>query len=139
MDKPAAGPALRADRAVLAGLAYWGVMFGVGFLLGTVRVLLVAPSLGETPAVSIELPVMLAVCWFMARTLVQRWRLTRQEALAAGVAAFALLMFAEVATAATLFGESPAQWLAGLVRFPASLGFGAQVIAAFIPLLLARR
>jgi hypothetical protein len=131
--------ALRAATATTAGIAYWGVMFGVGFFLGTARVLAVAPRLGEGLAVGLELPVMLAVCWFAARWLVRRWRLIVPEAALAGAVGFVLLMLAEAATAAVFFDQGYGQWLAGLVRFPASLGLAAQVLAALLPPLIARR
>ncbi len=41
------------------GLAYFAVIFGLGFLLGTVRTLLLEPRIGALPAVALELPVML--------------------------------------------------------------------------------
>ena len=41
-------------------LAYRGTIFALGFVLGTVRTLWLAPEIGETRAVLLELPVMLA-------------------------------------------------------------------------------
>jgi hypothetical protein len=34
-------------RALTAGLAYFEVMFGIGFVLGTIRVLFILPHLSE--------------------------------------------------------------------------------------------
>jgi hypothetical protein len=48
------------------------VVFFVGFILGTVRVLLIAPRLGETAAVLLETPVMLVASWFVCRWYVKR-------------------------------------------------------------------
>lgn len=42
-------------RAAAAGIGYFGVVFAVGFVLGTARVMVVAPRLGETGAVAAEL------------------------------------------------------------------------------------
>jgi len=41
-------------------LAYFLPVFALGFVLGTVRTLWLAPMLGELAAVAAELPVMLA-------------------------------------------------------------------------------
>ena len=53
-------------RATKAGALYAIIVFVIGFILGTIRVLLVAPRLGETTAVIIEAPIMLAASWFSA-------------------------------------------------------------------------
>lgn len=47
-------------RIASAGLAYWAVVFALGFVLGTIRVLWLAPLVGLIPATALELPVMLA-------------------------------------------------------------------------------
>jgi hypothetical protein len=46
--------------AICAGVAYSVIVFLIGFSFGTVRVLLLIPHLGETVAVSLEAPIMLA-------------------------------------------------------------------------------
>jgi hypothetical protein len=48
------------------------VVFSIGFILGTIRVLLVAPRLSETTAVILEAPMMLAARWFVCRWCVGR-------------------------------------------------------------------
>jgi hypothetical protein len=53
--------------ATAAGALYALVVFLIGFIFGTVRVLLLAPRLGEIPAVVLETPVMLAASWFVCR------------------------------------------------------------------------
>lgn len=57
-------------RTVLAGLAYFAVIFAAGVALGTVPVVLLIPRIGETAAVVIELPVILTVAWIASRWLV---------------------------------------------------------------------
>jgi hypothetical protein len=42
-----------------AGALYALLVFLIGFILGTIRVLLIAPRLGETIAVLLETPVIL--------------------------------------------------------------------------------
>ena len=54
-------------QATKAGALYAIVVFSIGFILGTIRVLLLLPRLGETTAVIVEAPIMLAASWFVCR------------------------------------------------------------------------
>jgi hypothetical protein len=117
-----------------AALAYWAVVFALGFVLGTLRVLWLAPLIGVLPATALELPVMLAASWWAAGWLVRRFGIgTSGEALAMGLLAFALLMAAEYALAAVLAGEAPGEWLSGLRQPHALLGLAGQGLFALMP------
>jgi hypothetical protein len=59
-------------RAIEAGALYAITVFLIGFILGSMRILLVAPRLGETTAVIFEAPTMLAVSWFVCCWCVDR-------------------------------------------------------------------
>jgi hypothetical protein len=85
-------------RATKAGALYAIIVFVIGFILGTIRVLLVVPRLGETTAVIIEGPTMLAASRFVCRWCVGRLRVGRTvpPRLLMGFVAFLLLMSAEV-------------------------------------------
>jgi len=121
-------------RWVQAGLAYWAVIFALGFALGTLRVVWLAPLVGVLPATALELPVMLTASWLAAGRLVRGCGIVQgAEALAMGLLAFVLLMAAEAALAALLAGQRPAQWLAGLAEPHALLGLAGQAVFALIP------
>ncbi len=121
-------------RIIGAGLAYWAVVFALGFVLGTVRVLWLAPLVGLLPATAMELPIMLAASWFAASWLVGRFGIAKSgEALAMGLIAFALLMAAECALGVTTVGMTPAQWLAEFRQPHALLGLAGQVLFALMP------
>ena len=47
--------------ALKAGVAYFGAGFGFGFLLGTFRILVLLPAIGEIFAVLLEVPIILAI------------------------------------------------------------------------------
>ena len=121
-------------RIAGAGLAYWAVVFALGFVLGTVRVTWVIPAVGLMPATLLELPIILGASWLAAGWLVRRFAIVGSgEALAVGALAFAILMVAECALAGMLAGQSPAQWLAGLRQPHALVGLSGQVVFALMP------
>ncbi|WP_300974676.1 hypothetical protein [Sphingomonas sp. LHG3406-1] len=122
-------------RAVAAGLAYGFAAFLLGFLLGTIRVLFVASSIGETAATLIELPLMLGAGWFACAWLVRRL-LVPSEArprLIMGLTAFALLATCERVFGLTLFDRSHAEQVAALRTTAGSLGLCAQLLFAALP------
>ena len=47
-------------QVVKAGVLYFALVFGVGFVLGTIRTLLVVPRVGTRKAELMEMPIMLA-------------------------------------------------------------------------------
>jgi len=121
-------------RVATAAVTYWAIVFALGFVLGTVRVLWVIPRVGLMPATLLELPIILAASWFAAGWILRRFTISaRREALSLGVLAFAILMAAECALAGVLAGETPAQWLAGLGQPHALLGLAGQAVFALMP------
>jgi hypothetical protein len=126
-------------HTIKAALAYWGAIFALGMVLGTLRVLWIAPSIGETRAVLIELPVMLAASWFVAKGLVRRFGIrSTGQALAMGALAFALLMASE-AGLALVTGGSVSEWFGAMMRMPGALGLAGQVVFAVMPVLVINR
>ncbi len=117
--------------------AYWAGIFALGFVLGTVRTLWLAPQLGELAAVGLELPVMLEASWLWAKHLLRGKAATPRHALAIGAIAFALLMASE-ALLATAMGEPIGQWIAGMARPAGAIGLAGQIAFALMPWLAAR-
>ncbi len=127
-------------RVMRAAATYWAMVFALGFVLGTVRVLWVIPRVGLLPATLIELPVMLGASWLASGWLVRRFGLARRdEALGVGVLAFALLMAAECAVGVGLMGKTVSEWLTGLAEPHALLGLASQVAFALMPWWRVRR
>ena len=118
-----------------AGALYFLILFACGFLLGTIRTLILAPAVGPMAAVALELPVMLGLSWIVAG------RLTRGRPalagtgprLAMGGLALVLLLVAEVALAGLAFGQSPGAYLATLASPHAALGLAGQLGFGLIP------
>jgi hypothetical protein len=84
--------------AIWAGVAYAVIVFLIGFVFGTIRVLLLIPHLGETVAVSLEAPIMLAASWFVCRWCVDRLNVRRGigARTVMGLVGFAVLMLDEL-------------------------------------------
>jgi len=59
-------------KALRAGCTYFAGVFAVGFLLGVLRTLVLAPRIGETLAVLIELPIILGASWLICRRILRR-------------------------------------------------------------------
>ncbi len=118
-----------------AAVPYFLAVFAVGFVLGTLRVLVLAPALGAVAAVALEVPLMLVVAWYASRWAVARHRVPAREGprLAMGGFAFALLMAAELMLGVWGFGQSLAGILAGYVMPEGMLGLAGQVAFALVP------
>ncbi len=130
-----AGPVI-----VRSALRYFAAIFALGFVLGTVRTLWLAPAWGNVPAVLAELPVMLGASGWLARRITLRAALPhRFAALAMGGLALALLLLAELALGMLVLGETPREWLASLTRPPGALGLAGQVLFGLLPALAWRR
>ncbi len=123
-------------KAIRAGLFYFALVFGIGFVLGTIRITFVIPRLGELVAVMLELPVMLASAWLVCGWLVTRLAVPGRLAPRAlmGATAFSLLMVAELVLAVLLFGRTPAQHLDSYRSTAALLGLAGQLLFAAFPL-----
>lgn len=81
-----------------AALHYFALVFGAGFVLGTLRVTLLVPRLGTRWAELLEMPVMFVVVWTAARFIDHRYALPRQAAprLRVGALALGLMLLAEL-------------------------------------------
>jgi len=125
-----------AMQTVKAALSYWTAIFALGFVLGTLRVLWIARAIGETRAVLLELPLMLAASWLAAKWLVRRFGIgSAGQAMAMGALAFALLMASE-ALLAFVLGTSLWEWLTAMTRIPGAIGLAGQLVFAMMPLIV---
>jgi hypothetical protein len=123
---------------IKAGATYFAVVFLFAFVLGTIRVLIVAPHVGETTGVLLETPVILAISWVICRWCVNRFRVASGNGtrLLMGVVAFGLLSATELSVSVFVFGTTIADHFAGFWSSPGIIGLVAQVVFALVPLLL---
>ena len=122
-----------------AGCVYALIVFLIGFALGAIRVLLLAPRLGDAVAVLLEAPLMLAVSWKLSKWTASKHGLLSDpgEALLMGAIAFAVLMLAELATAMIFFNRTVAEYFAGFWSVAGAIGLAAQLCFASFPFLQA--
>jgi hypothetical protein len=128
-------------RILKAGVVYFLVVFGAGFLLGPIRILWVVPHLGTRTAELLEMPIMLIVIVLAARWVVRRFDLplVASTRLGMGFVALALLLIAELTLVLWLRGMSIRDYL--VTRDPIS-GVAyliALAVLAVMPLFVARK
>ena len=124
------------QSAVTAGVGYFVAAFGLGFLLGTARVLVVAPAVGVVQATLIEVPIMLVASWRICTWIVRKLGVSSapRARVAMGVLAFTLLIAAEAMLGVVGFGRTLQQQLAAYREARPMLGLAAQVAFALFPL-----
>ncbi len=122
-------------------LAYFLIVFGAGFVLGTIRVLFVRPLFGERTAELLEMPLMLAVIVLAARWITRRYLQQAQprEQLAVGWIATGCMLAAEFLVGLTLRGLSPIDVLVNRDPVSGTAYYLSLLLFATMPWLLARR
>lgn len=126
------------NRALLAGLTYFVLVFALGFLLGTVRTLFISDAQGQDRLIGvlIELPIMLVASWYACAYVIRCLRVaTTLDARALmGGFAFVLLLLAELMVGTVFFGRSPAGHFALYHEPSYALGLVAQIGFALMPI-----
>jgi hypothetical protein len=121
------------------GAVYFALVFGVGFLLGTVRVLALEPRLGER-AELIEAPLMLVAIIVSARFVVRRFPAMRRASyLVSGGIALFLLIVVELFVVLAMRGLSISQYFAERDPVAGSVYVVLLVVFAVMPWLLGGR
>ena len=124
---------------MIRGAVYFALVFGAGFLLGTVRVLALEPRLGER-AELIEAPLMLVVIIVSARFVVRRFPAMRRASyLVSGGIALFLLIVVELFVVLAMRGVSISQYFAERDPVAGSVYVVMLVIFAAMPWLLGVR
>jgi hypothetical protein len=100
-------------RLLKASAIYFISVFGVGFVLGTIRVLLIVPHLGVRWAELLEQPLMLLASFYFARLVVRHFGpFASAGRLAIGIIALAFLLAAELGLTVFVQGLTLAQYAA---------------------------
>jgi len=96
-------------QGLTPALAYFLIVFGAGFLFGTIRVLLLLPVLGERASELLEMPFMLIVIVLAARWIDRRFLMgvDHRGRIVVGVLATGLVLSAEFVVGIALRGMTP--------------------------------
>ena len=127
-------------RTVKAGLAYFAVVFGAGFLLGVLRVLFLVPRLGARYAELAEMPVMFLVIVISARGITRRFAIppSASARLGMGGLALGLLLACELALAVVLQDRSLADYVASRDPVSGTVYLVMLMLFALMPALVGR-
>lgn len=98
---------------MIRGGVYFALVFGIGFLLGTVRVLLLESRFGERWAELAEMPFMLIAITLSARFVIRQFPATRRAShLVSGGVALILLILMEFTLVIAIRGLTITQYFA---------------------------
>lgn len=127
-------------RMIKAGLAYFALVFGTGFVLGVLRVSSLVPRLGERLAELAEMPFMLAVILIAAPYVMRRFAipLSVSVRLGMGLLALGLLLVAELSLAVAFQNRSLADYIASRDPVSGSVYLAMLVLFAAMPILVGR-
>ncbi len=127
-------------RGLIAGTVYFLTLFALGFVLGTIRVMVVAPRVGQFASTGAEVPVILAAAFFACRWAIRRWQVPITMAIRWAMVLWflALLLSFEILLGASLFGSTVAEQWARLATPAGLLGLSAQILAALLPVIVGR-
>jgi hypothetical protein len=128
-------------RILKAGAVYFALVFGAGFVLGTIRVLWVVGKVGARTAELLEAPIMLGAtilaAWWVARQFVIPRTLSRL--LAVGSVGLALLLTCEFSVVLWLQGVTIREYVASRDPVAGMVYIAMLGLFAVMPALLARR
>lgn len=121
--------------AVPVGVAFGLLLFGVGFVLGTARTVLLTPTLGRETAVLVEIPFMLVIAWIISARLMRACAVPAVlvDRTIVAVMAFAVGMSLEVVLGMILETRSAGELVAFMLSPPARAGLLAQILVFLYP------
>ena len=122
-------------KTIQAGLSYFAIVFGTGFVLGAFRVPLLVPRIGERWAELAEMPLMATVIFWAAGFILRRFQAVRSpmRALVAGLLALAMLMSAELTLATLLQEKTLGEYIASRDKVSGSVYLAMLLVFAAMP------
>ena len=126
---------------LIASLAYFAIVFTVGFLCGPIRILMLEPMFGATAAVLFEAPILLMAMLYAARFVPRRLRLAPTSAahLGMGAGALALVLVADVGVGLLVRQLSFAEIFADFGKPAGRIYAALLLLFALLPWLVNRR
>lgn len=124
-------------------------MFGAGFVFGTIRMLFVVPALdvmdansskAELEAVLMEMPIMIAISWYLCRKVLVTMKekkaviIENEDAFVLSLAAFASLLATEVVFSFLAFGRTSQQVVDDFISTKGTIGIVGQALCCAFPI-----
>lgn len=127
-------------QVVKAGVLYFALVFGAGFVLGTIRTLWVVPRVGAGKAELMEMPIMLVVTIVAARWTVLFLSVSPMWSarLEMGCIALVLMLVAEFGFVLWVRGIPIKNYLATRDSVSGTVYYAMLVVFAIMPLLVAK-
>jgi hypothetical protein len=124
-----------------AGLLYFAIVFGAGFLLGPIRLFWAVPRFGTRVSELMEAPIMLVVIVVTSRWIIGRLAIPAKTSnrLGMGIVALALLIVAELTLVMWLRGLSVREYLANRDPLSGTVYYLTLLLFAVMPLLSAKK
>ena len=124
-----------------AGVLYFALVFGAGFVLGSVRTLWVVPRFGARTAELMETPIMFVVTIVAARWVVRRLAIPPKGSsrLGMGCIGVGLMLVAEFTLVLWLRGLSISEYLASRDPVSVAVYYLMLGVLCIMPLLVARK
>ena len=122
-------------KTVYAGLVYFSLVLGTGFVLGVFRVLFAVPRIGERWAELMEMPLMAAAIFFSAGYILRHFPEINfpRESLIVGFLALALTVVAELGLAVALQSQSLDEYLGSRDKVSGSVYLIMLIVFALMP------
>jgi hypothetical protein len=122
-------------KTIRAGLVYFALVLGTGFVLGVLRVPFLVPRIGERWAELAEMPVMAAAIFFAAGYILRRFPEVHSSgrSLVVGLLALALAVCAELGLAVALQSQTLAEYIGSRDRVSGSVYLLMLVVFALMP------
>ena len=122
-------------KTMLAGLVYFAIVLGTGFVLGMFRVPILVPRMGERWAELAEMPIMATVIFLAAGYILRRFPEIRSpgRALVAGFLALALSVSAELGLALVLQNQTIPEFISSRDKVSGSVYLGLLLVFAIMP------
>ena len=125
---------------MLRATAYFAIVFTVGFALGILRVLWLAPLVGERSAELLEMPLMLVAIFYSARFVTRRLPASHQvDLVISGGLALVFLLAVEFSVVLWLRGLSISQYLADRDPISGAVYFVMLIVFATMPWAVGRK
>jgi hypothetical protein len=123
------------SKTIQAGLVYFAMVLGAGFVLGTIRVPFLVPRFGERWAELAEMPIMATVIYLAAGFVLRRFPevASPSQSWLAGILALALVVAAELALATVLQDRSITEFIASRDKVSGSVYVALLLVFAAMP------